>query len=128
MLYRNLHLSSTNGSGTSIQFRVNCMFLSVFLIQISCIKNNYSTIQSFTPTWIFPVILKIRKKERKTKKTFTCYSMWVVETSKAFGVIMLASERDNKPIEFISLQPDPQFKILTLRIYGIWRLCLFKTK
>lgn len=96
-----------------------------FLIQISCIKNNYSTIQSFRPTWISPVILKIRKKKRKT---LTCYSMWVVETSKAFGVIMLASERDNKPIEFISLQPDPQFKILTLRIYGIWRLCLFKTK
>lgn len=38
----------------------------------------------------------------------------MVETSQAFGVIMLTSERDNKPIEFIFLQPDPQFKTLLL--------------
>lgn len=38
------------------------------------------------------------------------------------------SLRDNKPIEFISLQPDPPFKTLTLRIYDRWRFYLFNTK
>ena len=76
-------------------------------------KNNYSVIQDLALPWIYSIISKIRKKKKKGKEK-NCYSLWVVETPWHSFIMMLASERGDKPVEFISLQPDPQSQTLLL--------------
>lgn len=57
---------------------------------------------------------KNKKETGKIRNEFNRYSLWVVETSQAINIIMLASQRDDKPIESTSLQTDPQFKTFLL--------------
>lgn len=66
-----------------------------------------------------------KEKKRKTKKKFNCCSLSVVETLWHSVIMMLASERDDKPVGFIPATRSSIPDSLALRIYGIWRLHLF---
>lgn len=57
---------------------------------------------------------KNKKEKGKIRNKFNHYSLWVVETLQAVNIMMLASQRDDKPVEPTSLQTDPQFKTFLL--------------